>query len=158
MTPLTPRFTGSLSLSATVMASKPGIEMNTTPNLEDFEVYQNLVFQGPATDHPLLRGALVSSLAPPWRHAVEKEKALSANLGTVIRVWAFERVANGDGIAPATVYLGLIGTDFKVTNIVPSEANLLSSREHNEVLQDFELLIAAPAAVRAGFVVETTAP
>ena len=46
---------------------------------------------------------------------------------------------------------------YEVGNIVPSEEGGLNYHEYNSVLQDFVRRVAAPAARKTGFTVETTA-
>ena len=131
-----------------------------TSNADDFEVFQDLVLRGGGVGHLSIRGALLNSLAPPWRHAEAKEEALSANRGSKGQLLAFERVATDDGLESATLILWSQDGDYVVSQIVPLKvkASSLSHRQHNEILQDFELQIAAPAAVQAGFIVERTTP
>ena len=129
-----------------------------TSNTENFEVFQNIVLRGQGVDRPAIRAALHQALAPPWQHAEANERRLSANRGNEGQMLAFKRLANDDGIKSATLYLCSKGDGYELAQIIPFEGSELSHREHNEILQDFELSVAAPAAVQAGFIVERTTP
>jgi len=126
-----------------------------SPEVSDLEVFQDLYLRGPNAKRPALRKALLDSIVAPWRHAEEREKQLRRDVGGGSDVLAFQRDVS-KGFAAATLWLWSESDGYKVSNIVPLEIGKLAYSQYNALLQDFEKTIAAPAARKVGFRVETT--
>lgn len=120
------------------------------------EQFQDLLLRGPRAARPGLRQALISQAQPPWRHVPDREADLRqvANDADVI---AFER-DEADGVDAVGLVLWERDEGYEVVNIVPQRTGELGEARYNRALEDFLMKIARPAADRAKFEVETTAP
>lgn len=116
------------------------------------DIFQDLILRLPVDRRSKAREALISSAAPPWAHAKDREHLVHVHSPDE-DIIAFERAA-GDGIDAAGLVLWSRDDGYEVVNIVPLEASELGPVRYNRVLQDFLVKVAVPAASVAGFVVE----
>jgi len=132
-----------------------GAIMPTLAKQRSLDVYRDLNLRGPASGCELLRRAILDLSVAPWRHAAEKERP--APLSKDQEVLCLEREAD-DELEAAGVALWRRADGYEVVNIVPLKVGQLDPVAYNAILQDFLDRIGSPAARKAGFSVETTAP
>lgn len=119
------------------------------------EVFQDLMLRAPAGDLSSVRSALLEHVAGQWSHAPEAENKLKKNTSLDGDVIAFQRKADS-ALPAAGLTLWSHADGYEVSNIVPREMGQLGFAKYNALLQEFADLIARPAAVAAGFLVEVT--
>ncbi|MBH5396627.1 hypothetical protein HZZ13_02285 [Bradyrhizobium sp. CNPSo 4010] len=119
------------------------------------EVFQDLILRAPAGDISVIRSALVGYVSGHWQHAPEAEKSLKRNTSLDGDVIAFQRAS--DAVLPAAgLTLWSRPDGYEVSNIVPRETGKLGYGTYNALLREFADLIARPAAIGGGFLVEVT--
>jgi len=111
------------------------------------EVFQDLTLWLDGRAQTEVRDALVAQAALPWRHAPEREAAISS--GTETEFIAFEREASGDSPKVGLV-LWKDPDSFRVTNIVPVDIGELNYQQYNAALRQFSDQTVAPVAARLG--------
>ncbi len=101
------------------------------------EVFQDLYLYCPEDARPALRCALLSHVAPPWRHAQDRERALVEISDDGSDYMIFER--SEDEYLPACT-LALVGKSYgyAVGNVVPQGRPELTHSEYNDILENFE--------------------
>jgi hypothetical protein len=118
------------------------------------EVFRDLNLRGSATQLDAFRAALIERIVPPWVRS-EAEERYSASIRGNQDVLVLCR--EPDLSTPAArVFLWRNDDCYQVSNIVPIETSELGRGDYNNVLNDFILRVAEPAANATGISVEVT--
>lgn len=120
------------------------------------EVFQDLSITGPESKRTELREALIMAAAAPWKHGQDAEKDLS-RMARADDIIVFQREADGR-LPAAGLTLWSRKGGYEITNIVSKQMGQLTYAQYNGLLQEFDRSIARPAASKAGFVVNVSAP
>jgi len=107
-----------------------------TVHAPSIEVFQDLRLSSPGHTRSSLREILLSRVAPPWRHAEDRERTLDEISKDALEHLIFERSAAADLPASVLVLFGE-GNGYKISNIFPQKIGDLSISEYNDVLGDF---------------------
>ncbi|UFW51546.1 MULTISPECIES: hypothetical protein [Bradyrhizobium] len=108
------------------------------------EVFQDLSILGPETRRAELREALIAAAATPWERGIDAEKDLS-RMARGDDVLVYQRQSD-KSLPAARLTLWSREGGYTITNIVPRELDRLTYTQCNGLLQEFERLIAKPAA------------
>ena len=119
------------------------------------EVFQELLFRGPARRRAALRKALIKGASKPWRHSAGREKEISTHADPQADVIAFARDASKSTDAVDLV-LWSCDDGYELMNIVPREVGQLGEHRYNRALRDFVDSIALSSASQAGFAIEVS--
>jgi len=124
---------------------------------DELEVFQEMAMRGPIELRPALREALIAAAAEPWGVDLERSAEVARNAVTSQDVLLFQR-QEGDNFPASGLTLWGADDGYYVPNIVPLQAGSLTFSQYNAVLADFVDRIAAPAAAKHHFRIETTSP
>ena len=120
--------------------------------IESIEVFQDLFLKFPEERRMEVRQVLGRYAKQPWRHAEEREKALTEDEDAM----TFERESKGN-IPNSGLTLWAESYGYNVINIVPLEIHEISIDVYNDVLNDFVDRVVQPASEVSGFDIEISA-
>ncbi|TDY25974.1 hypothetical protein B0G81_6471 [Paraburkholderia sp. BL6665CI2N2] len=118
--------------------------MSSMPTIR---VFQDLSVIAVDKDAPALRDKLIATARKPWFHDPEAEsRIVGAKLLPGEGMVAFRRERDLDAEAALVTLWPNGAGGYKVTNIVPREANSLSEQQYNVILRDFAETVVKAAA------------
>lgn len=118
--------------------------MSSMPTIR---VFQDLSFTPVDKDALALREKLIATAQKPWHHdPIAESRIVGAKLLPGEGMVAFKRERDSDAEAAIVTLWPNGAGGYKVTNIVPSEANSLSEQQYNVILRNFAETVVKTAS------------